>query len=274
MKTAILQMLERLGAFVNDKLETLGDSIKFGVSALILGLVGLFRKRVYRRSELMVHIEYTGARSLPIILMLGLLIGASIVVQTTPTISRYGPAGLVAGVVGVSVLRTLGPLLAAIIFAGRVGAGFTAELGTMAVSEEILALETMGINPVGYLVAPRFMAAVLMLPCLTVVFDASALIGAALVGIYQFGISSTVWMDITRNFVSMSDFTFGLSKSVAFAFLITLICCYKGFRVKGSGMEVGRATMHAVVMCLILIIFSDFVLSMLYNFLHTVGLVG
>jgi phospholipid/cholesterol/gamma-HCH transport system permease protein len=270
---AVTDLISSLGAVVNRWIETLGAAVKFGGAAVWFGIRGIFNRRIYPRHELIVQIDYTGARSTPIMVLLGFLVGASLVIQTTPTLARYGPAELVAGVVGVSVLRTLGPLLAAIIFAGRVGAGFTAELGTMAVSEEILALDTMGIHPVGYLVAPRFLAACLMLPACTVLFDLSALIGGYVVGVYQFNISHESWMDVTKQFVSVSNFTFGLAKSVIFAVIITLVCCFKGFTVRGSGMEVGRATMQAIVISLILLIFSDFVMSMVYNFLRNVRIV-
>lgn len=268
-----IDLVSSVGAAINRYIAATGAAVKFGAAAAFFGVRGLFNRRIYPRHDLIVHMDYTGARSMPIIILLGLLVGASLVIQTTPSLARYGPAELVAGVIGVSVLRTLGPLLAAIIFAGRVGAGFTAELGTMAVSEEILALDTMGIHPVGYLVAPRFMAGCLMLPALTVMFDLSALLGGYLVGIYQFNISHESWMDVTKRFVNLSNFTFGLAKSAVFAVIITLVCCFKGFHVKGSGMEVGRATMQAIVICLILIIFSDFVMSMVYNFLSKVGIV-
>jgi phospholipid/cholesterol/gamma-HCH transport system permease protein len=272
--SVISDLVSSLGAVVNRQLATLGAAVRFGAAAVGFGVKGLFNRRVYPRRELLVQMDYTGARSTVIMVLLGLLVGASLVLQTTPSMARYGPGELVAGVVGVSVLRTLGPLLAAIIFAGRVGAGFTAELGTMAVSEEIKALETMGIHPVGYLVAPRFIAGCLMLPALTVMFDFAAIVGAYLIGISQFNISHEAWMDVTENFVSMSDFIFGLVKSFIFAVIITLICCFKGFHVRGSGMEVGRATMHAIVLCLISIICADFIMSMVYNFLSRMGIVG
>ena len=271
---AATDFISSVGAVVNRYIATLGAAVRFGGAAIMYGVLGVFNKRIYPRHDLIVQMDYTGARSTPIMVLLGFLVGASLVIQTTPSLARYGPAELVAGVVGVSVLRTLGPLLAAIIFAGRVGAGFTAELGTMAVSEEILALDTMGIHPVGYLVAPRFLAACLMLPACTVLFDLSALVGGYLAGTQQFGISHESWMDVTKQFVNLSNFTFGIAKSFVFAIIITLTCCFKGFNVKGSGMEVGRATMQAIVISLILIIFSDFVLSMVYNFLSKLGIVG
>lgn len=270
---AATEFINHVGAFVNRYVAAFGASVRFGAVAIGYGIRGIFDGRVYPRRDLVVQMDYTGARSTPIMVLLGFLVGASLVIQTTPSLARYGPPELVAGVVGVSVLRTLGPLLAAIIFAGRVGAGYTAELGTMAVSEEILALDTMGIHPVGYIVAPRFMAAILMLPACTVLFDLSALLGGYLAGVYQFGISHEAYMNVTKQFVTLSNFVFGLAKSAVFAMIITLVCCFKGFHVKGSGMEVGRATMQAIVICLILIIFSDFVMSMVYNFLSNVGIV-
>ena len=272
--SAVSDGITNLGALINRHVATVGAAVKFGAAAVSFGVRGIFNKRIYPRRDLIVQMDYTGARSAPIMLLLGFLVGASLVIQTTPSLARYGPGELVAGVVGVSVLRTLGPLLAAIIFAGRVGAGFTAELGTMAVSEEILALDTMGIHPVGYLVAPRFLAACLMLPACTVLFDLSALVGGYLAGTLQFGITHESWMDVTKQFVNLSNFTFGIAKSVVYAIIITLTCCFKGFNVKGSGMEVGRATMQAIVISLILIIFSDFVMSMVYNFLSKLGIVG
>lgn len=263
-----------LGGLLNRYLVQLGAAVRFGGSAMWFGLKGLFSRRIYPLRDLFVQMDYTGARSTLIMVLLGFLVGASLVIQTTPSLARYGPAELVAGVVGVSILRTLGPLLAAIIFAGRVGAGFTAELGTMAVSEEITALDTMGIHPIGYLVAPRFLAACIMLPACTVLFDLAALMGGYVIGLYQFNILSEDWFNTTKQFVKMSDFTFGLAKSVVFAWLITLVCCYKGYHVRGSGIEVGRATMQAIVICLILLIISDTVMSLIYNFLYRMGIVS
>jgi phospholipid/cholesterol/gamma-HCH transport system permease protein len=269
----LTDLIVAIGAFINRQVAILGATVRFGGAATASGFHGLINRRIYPRRDLIVFMDYAGARSMPIMVLLGLLVGASLVLQTTPTLARYGPPELIAGVVGVTILRTLGPLLAAIIFAGRVGAGFTAELGTMAVSEEIQALDTMGIHPVGYVVAPRFMAGVLMLPACTIMFDAAALLGAYAVARAQFGISHQAYMDVTVQFVAFSNFTFGVAKSVVFAVIITLVCCYKGYHVRGSGMEVGRATMQAIVICLVLVIFSDFVLSMIFNYLATIGIV-
>ncbi|MCC6575506.1 MAG: ABC transporter permease [Planctomycetes bacterium] len=266
--------LAALGALINRQLVSLGRAIKFGSNAAVYTGRGILNRRIFPRHDFIVQVDYTGARSVPIMILTGALVGMTLVAQTTPTLARYGPKELVAGVCGVSVLRTFGPVLAAIIFAGRVGAAFTAELGTMKVGEEVLALDTMGIDPVGYLVAPRFAAAVLMLPCLTVLFDAAALLGGFIIAITNFDISASDYLDVTKQFVYISNFTFGLFKSLIFAVLISVICCFKGFSVHGSGMEVGRATMQAVVACLIAIIFGDFLLSLFYNILAKLDIVA
>ncbi len=263
----LAESIVSVGSFVNRQLSALGSTIRFGSTAAMYAARGVINRRIYPRHELVVQIDYTGARSTPIMILTGFLVGMTLVAQTTPTLARYGPQELVAGVVGVSVLRTLGPVLAAIIFAGRVGAGFTAELGTMKVGEEVQALDTMGVDPIGYLVAPRIFAAVLMLPCLTICFDAAALIGGFIIGVYNFNIPVADYLDITKQFVYLSNFTFGIFKSAVFAVIITVVCCYKGFSVQGSAMEVGRATMQAIVVCLVSIIFTDFVLSLFYNIL-------
>ena len=270
----VLDTLAALGAVVNRQLMALGSTIKFGASAATYVGRGVFNKRIFPRHDFIVQVDYTGARSVPIIMLTGFLVGMTLVAQTTPTLARYGPKELVAGVAGVSILRTFGPVLAAVIFTGRVGAGFTAELGTMKVGEEVLALETMGIDPIGYLVAPRFAAAVLMLPCLTVMFDACGILGGFLIATTSFDIPTSDYLDVTKQFVYISNFTFGLFKSLVFAVIVTVVCCYKGFKVFGSGMEVGRATMQAVVMTLISIISADFLLSLLYNVLSKLDIVA
>ncbi|NUQ35167.1 MAG: ABC transporter permease, partial [Planctomycetaceae bacterium] len=179
----------------------------------------------------------------------------------------------VAGLVGLSITRTLGPVLTAIIFTGRVGAAYTAELGTMKVSDELLALETMGISSIGYLAAPRVLAGAFALLALTVIFDLCALTSALLMCTMQFGVDQQIYMDVTHAFVDMWDLGFGMFKGVVFSLLISMIACYKGFNVKGSGLDVGRATMESVVMCLVVVIFADFVLSLVFNIASNFGLV-
>ena len=199
----------------------------------------------------------TGVRSIPIVVLIAILVGIILVLQTAYQLQRYGQVHLVAGLVAVSVVRELGPLLTAILVTGRVGAAFTAELGTMKVSEEILALEVMAVNPVGFLVAPRFLALLLMLPCLTILANTMGLVGGFLIGTSMFGISAAAYMHTTLEWLLFADVLAGLIKSVVFAVIIVMVGCYRALIVEGGPEGVGQATMAAVVTTIVLIIIAD-----------------
>jgi phospholipid/cholesterol/gamma-HCH transport system permease protein len=199
----------------------------------------------------------TGVRSIPIVILIAALVGVILVLQTAYQLQRYGQLNLVAGLVAVSVVRELGPLLTAILVTGRVGAAFTAELGTMKVSEEILALEVMAVNPIGFLVAPRFLALLLMLPCLTILADTMGLVGGLVIGTTVFGISMNAYVHTTLVWLLFADIFSGLVKSVVFAVIIVMVGCYRALVVEGGPEGVGQATMAAVVMSIVLIIVAD-----------------
>lgn len=205
-----------------------------------------------------VHLMYeTGVRSIPIVVLIAALVGIILVLQTAYQLQRYGQVNLVAGLVAVSVVRELGPLLTAILVTGRVGAAFTAELGTMKVSEEILALEVMAVNPIGFLVAPRFLALLVMLPCLTIVANTMGLVGGFIIGTSAFGISAAAYVHTTLVWLLFADVLAGLVKSLVFAVIIVMVGCYRALVVEGGPEGVGQATMAAVVMSIVLIIVAD-----------------
>jgi phospholipid/cholesterol/gamma-HCH transport system permease protein len=199
----------------------------------------------------------TGVRSLPIVLLIGCLAGIILSLETARQLQRFGQVHLVAGLVALSMARSLGPLLTAIVVTGRVGAAYTAELGTMKVSEEILALEIMAVNPVGYLVAPRFLALLFMLPCLTIFADAMGLIGGYLIGTTVWHISSSQYINTTLVWLLLPDIFAGLLKSVVFAVIIGMVGCYRALVVEGGAEGVGQATMVSVVTTIVLIIVAD-----------------
>jgi phospholipid/cholesterol/gamma-HCH transport system permease protein len=199
----------------------------------------------------------TGYRSLPIVLLIGALAGIILALETGGQLQRFGQVQLVAGLVALSMARSLGPLLTAIVITGRVGAAYTAELGTMKVSEEILALEVMAINPVGYLVAPRLLALLIMLPCLTVFADLMGLVGGYLIGTTVYHISSPAYVHTTLLWLSLPDIFAGLLKSIVFATIIGLVGCYRALVVEGGPEGVGQATMVSVVTTIVLIIVAD-----------------
>jgi phospholipid/cholesterol/gamma-HCH transport system permease protein len=199
----------------------------------------------------------TGVQSIPIVILISILVGVILVLQTAYQLQRFGQVRLVAGLVAVAVTRELGPLLTAIIITGRVGAAFTAELGSMKVAEEILALEVMAINPIGFLVAPRFIALLIMLPCLTILADLMGLSGGFLTGVTLYRISPTSYIDTTLIWLAFRDVLSGLIKSLVFAVIITMVGCYNALVVEGGPEGVGRATMGSVVTSIVLIIVAD-----------------
>ena len=205
----------------------------------------------------------TGVQSLPIVVLISVLVGVILVLQTAYQLQRYGQVHLVAGLVAVSVTRELGPLLTAILISGRVGAAFTAELGTMMVAEEILALEVMAINPIGFLVAPRFIALLVMLPCLTILADATGLLGGFVIGVSLFPITPASYIDTTLTWLFFQDILSGLIKSVVFAVIICMVGCYRALVVEGGPEGVGHATMGSVVTSIVLIIVADSIFTAL-----------
>lgn len=229
------------------------------VATLYWSFVAPFRERrpgFALRS--LIHLMYdTGVRSLPIVLLIGCLSGVILALETGVQLKRFGQVQLVAGLVALSMARSLGPLLTAIVVTGRVGAAYTAELGTMKVSEEILALEVMAINPVGYLVAPRFLALIVMMPCLTIFADALGLVGGYLIGTQVYNVGSVAYIQTTLQWLVLSDILAGLLKSVVFAVIVGMVGCYRALVVEGGPEGVGQATMVSVVTTIVLIIVAD-----------------
>lgn len=199
----------------------------------------------------------SGLRSLPIVALVSALIGTILVLQTAYQLERYGQKELVAAGVAVSLTRELGPLMTAIVITGRVGAGFAAQIGTMKVSEEILALRTMAIQPVHFLVSPRLLSLVIVVPCLTIFADFVGILGGFLLGVGLYEINPWVYYRNTFLFMSPDDILSGVIKSGVFALIITMVSCHLAFRVTGGAAGVGKATRMAVVSCIVLIIVAD-----------------
>jgi len=172
----------------------------------------------------------------------------------------------ISSLVALSMVRELGPVLTALVVAGRVGASITAELGTMKVTEQIDALETLAANPVKYLVVPRFLALCLMLPLLTVYADFIGIMGGYLIGVYKLLIGPTIYMKMTYDPLVFKDVFTGLFKSFIFAIIICIVSCYEGFRAEGGAEGVGKATTLSVVTSFILIISADCLFTALFYF--------
>ncbi|MBL9141581.1 MAG: ABC transporter permease [Phycisphaerae bacterium] len=205
-----------------------------------------------------------GVRSISIVMLVSGSIGIILALQTSPTLAQYGQTDKVANLIGVSVFRELGPLVAAIVMVGFAGASIAAELGTMVVGEEIEALEAMGLNPVRYLVLPRLVATVISLLALAVISNLTAVFFGMVMSVTALGVPYDLYVSNTINQLKMSDFLTGLMKAGVFGLLLGLIACYNGLRVTGGAAGVGRATTETVVQTVIFVILSDLLFSTLF----------
>ncbi len=242
-----------------------------GISEMVGGFAVLFWSIAYRavllrfdRRELMVNLYKMGVKSLPIVAVTALFTGAIMVIQAAPLILRYQAHGLIGWGAGFGTLREIGPLLTALMISGRVGANNAAELGTMVVTEQIDAMRTLAIDPVNYLLVPRFIAIVITLFCSTLVADALALLGAAYSCTPLLGIEPQVFYNgLTAGLLNFGDVAHGLLKSVFFGSMIALASCYFGTTVSGGAPGVGRAVNATVVVSAASIFVLDYFISFL-----------
>lgn len=234
-----------------------------GLVALLLEAVrwtvrGLVIPRVrFRRAELAYQMTRVGVRSIPIIVLVQMFIGIILALQMAPTLERYGQLERVADVVGIAIVRELGPLISAIVLSGFAGASIAAELGSMVEGEEIKALRAHALNPVHFLVVPRLWATVIMLTGLAVIADVVGVLGGLGTSAVVLGIDPQLYVIYTRDAVTLSDFVTGLCKAAVFGMLIALISCYQGLNVRGGAEGVGRATTLTVVYSIVALIGTD-----------------
>ncbi|MBI1869851.1 MAG: ABC transporter permease [Chlamydiae bacterium] len=229
--------------------------------------IGAWQKKSYRVKEVIKQMLDGGVRSITIVSLVSFFLGLTLAMLTSYQLKKLGGEILVAGLVGVSFTRELGPLITAIVVAGRVGAGIAAEIGTMKVSEEIEALETMGVHPTRYLVVPRFLALTLMVPCLSILANMIGMIGGYMIGHFSLGIDASYYYSRTFEALVIKDIQTGLIKSFSFGALISFVGCYQGLTVKGGAEGVGRATTLSVVCSIILVIVVDCVWNAVFYFL-------
>ncbi|MCE5286569.1 MAG: ABC transporter permease [Pelosinus sp.] len=209
------------------------------------------------------QMAHLGADSLPIVLLTILFTGMVMTVQTAQEFIKYGAQSSVGGVIAIAMGRELAPVLTGVVTAGRVGAAITAEIGSMKVTEQIDALRVMAVNPIGYLVVPRFVACVLMLPILVVFADIIGTIGGYLVATLFSGIGSYTFLNSIKIFAEVNDVLGGLVKGMFFGGIIAIIGCHKGLTTAPGAEGVGRATTSSVVNSIILIFICNYFLSLL-----------
>jgi len=253
-----VKVLEGTGSGVMRELNYVGGlSMQFWsslrASSRVLPLIGM-RSR-WRTA--MKQVMAIGAQGLPLIAILSTCVGFILALQTAAELRRFGAVQLVINIVAVGFTRELGPLVTAIVVSGRSGSAFSAEIGTMVATNEIDALRTMAIDPVEYVLAPKFLAALIAVPCLTVMSSFSGIMAGA--GFMYLNSDMTLWMYLTYVFESivLRDVFLGLLKSIAFATIIAQVGCLEGFKVRGGPEAVGRSTTAAVVRSTFLVIVAD-----------------
>ncbi|HLY09899.1 MAG TPA: ABC transporter permease [Planctomycetota bacterium] len=236
--------------------ENAGGMSRLLVETLYWTFIAPFRRKTEHRRLTFPLMEAIGNKSFGIVALVAFLIGVILVIQTGYILERYGQVRQVSGLVAVTVTRELGPLMTAIVVVARVGAAFTAGLGTMQISDEVLALRTMSINPVGYLVAPRLIAILIMLPCLTIFANVVGIAGGCAMGL-TFGLDPYAYIDDSINFLQLQDLISGVAKSVLFAVVVCIVSCHMAFKVEGGPEGLARNTMLSVVTQLVLLIVVD-----------------
>src|SRR5919109_5121418 len=206
-----------------------------------------------------------GVDSVPLVGLVSFFLGMTMALLTGYQLQRFGTERLVPGLVAIGFTRELGPLITGIMLAARIGAAFTAELGTMTVSEEVEAIEAMGIGPLRFLVAPRMLALFFLMPCLSTVSNISAIFATSLISKAYFSIAFPYFLDLVRDALLIRDIVTGVFKSFLFGLLIAAIACYRGLNVRGGAAGVGTATTSSVVTAITTVIGFDTLFNIIYS---------
>ena len=261
-QSSLIKIIERpvavIGSAIGGGLVLLGAIVWLGWDLLGWLWKSLVKKQVrFGRTAFITQMVRVGVLSIGIVVLVSGSIGLILALQTAPSLMQFGQVDKVANLVGVAVFRELGPLIAAIVLTGFAGASIAAEIGTMVVGEEIEALESMGLNPVRFLVVPRVLATTISLILLTVLADFVAVFAGGVIGVTQLGIPFELYKDNTITQLTTGDFLTGLTKAAVFGAILGLIACRNGLNVSGGAAGVGKATTDTVVQTVVTVIFAD-----------------
>ena len=234
-----------------------------GCVRLFFEAMGFLARGHWRPGLTIIQMSFLGVNSLLIVLMTTTFAGMVIALQMAHVAVQYGVGKMVGGSASLAMARELGPMLTAIVVAGRAGSAITAEIGSMKVTEQIDALEMLAVPPVGYLVVPRVLAMLVMMPLLTLFSDISGLVGGSIVAFENAGIPYQVFWDSVRQMTLMSDLMLGLAKSLVFGIEVAIISCYQGLKTGRGAAGVGQATTSSVVTSMVVIFITNFILSAL-----------
>src|SRR6202165_5176237 len=257
----------QVGETVTDGLAYVGALASLGGEAAYFTFIGPFRGKPLRLQRAVSQAMQTGVGALPILSLITFFIGLILALQSAYELRKLGALTYVASAVAVSMSRELGPLITAILVIGRSGSAFAAEIGTMRVTEEIDALETMAIEPVDFLVTPKFLAMILMMPCLTMWANSMGILGGSLFGVAQADFTWVRYIRSSLDALYLRDITTGLIKSVMFGVTITAVGCHEGLSTGAGAEQVGRSTTRAVVVSIFLVILVDLVFTGLFFFM-------
>jgi len=260
-------LLARIGETVTTEWTACVEMVGF-LGEATLAFAKLFTgKAGFRRVDLLRLLQECGIDALPIVSLISILVGLILAFVGVIQLKLFGAQIFVANLVGIGMAREMGGMMTAIIMAGRTGAAFAAQLGTMVVNEEIDALSTMGISPTEFLVLPRMVALILMMPLLCVYANLMGILGGAIVGCGMFDISAVQYYDQTRDAVGLMDFTIGVCKSGVFGVIVAISGCYRGMQCGRSASAVGLAATSAVVTAIIFIVISDSLMTVVCSVL-------
>jgi phospholipid/cholesterol/gamma-HCH transport system permease protein len=269
MSELAAQPIARFGERALQIAEEFGDFALLSAQAL----AALGRPRFPFR-ELLFQFESLAVRSAPIVIITSVFTGMVLALQTAFSLTRFGAKPYVGSIVGLAIVRELGPVLAALMLGGRAGAGIASELGSMRVTEQVDAIRAMGADPVQKLVLPRVVATTLGLPLLTIFAITLGIAGGMLVADAQYGIASSFYLQTVTSVVRVSDFASGVAKTLVFGWAIGMIGCHVGLATEGGTVGVGRATTRAVVVASIAVLVADFFLTKLLLLLPTDALLA
>ncbi|GIW46622.1 MAG: ABC transporter permease [Deltaproteobacteria bacterium] len=248
-----------IGNFFISMIERIGD-----VGILLYRTFRLCFSRPLNLDSLIEQVYEIGFKSIPIVVLSAMAIGMVMVVQLAYGFGRFGAKGLVGPVVSLAIVRELGPVLASLLVGGRVGAGITAEIGSMKVTEQIDAIRALGADPIKKLVVPRFIAAVVSFPLLTLIADLAGILGAMIMANVELDITPRLFISSIVGWIIVSDIFSGILKTVFFGLIVSTLGCYIGLNTEGGTQGVGKATTFTVVISLVLIIIGDFILTKLF----------
>jgi phospholipid/cholesterol/gamma-HCH transport system permease protein len=261
-----MEPVAQIGESVTNGLAYLGSLATLGGRAAYYTFVSPFQGKPLRLQRAISQAMDVGVRALPILSLITFFIGLILALQGAYELRKFGAIDLVSTAVAVSMTRELGPLITAIVVIGRSGSAFAAEIGTMKVTEEIDALETMAISPIHFLVTPKFLAMIIMLPCLTIWANTMGILGGALFGVTQADFTVLRYIQASADALFVRDIITGLIKSVMFGITITAVGCFEGLSTGAGAEQVGRSTTRAVVVSIFLVVVVDLIFTALFFF--------